>query len=203
MEPAERREVEAPSPFGLASELFLGGLFAAFVVCDIGVCRRALSGESNHLQFAEFYFAEDVPVKDFCQDLVGIAFALAVPRLLYEHAAQLWKGRAHAHHWLGVVAAAAVAATVAVDALVLGPRAAAADEHFFSQEDAERIAPVLAAKLALALVGEAGVEKDDAPPPPHHRLRRARAQVALSLLCLRTYATAAAACGVEVLFSPL
>jgi len=134
---------------------------------------------------------------------VGIAFALAVPRLLYEHAAQLWKGRAHAHHWLGVVAAAAVAATVAVDALVLGPRAAAADEHFFSQEDAERIAPVLAAKLALTLVGEAGVEKDDAPRAPPSRLRRARAQVALSLLCLRTYATAAAACGVEVLFSPL
>lgn len=174
----DRREVEAPSPMGLAGEVGVGVCFLALVVCDLGVCRRAQRGESNDLQFAEFYFAEALPLKTPLQAAVRLLAYFGIPKLLWEHARPLSRGAAHAHHWLGVAAALAVACAAAVDVFVLGPRRAAADVHFFDAADADAFAPPLAALIALAAV-------------------------AVALVVARTAATHAAATGVEVLFSPL
>ena len=176
--PMERREVEAPSPLGLAAEVGVGVCFVVLAVCDLGVVRRARAGESNDLQFAEFYFAQPTPLKAPLQALARALAYAGIPKLLWEHARPLWRGAGYAHHWLGVGAAAFAAATAAVETAVLGPRRVAADAHFFDVVDADALAGPQAAVAVLACV-------------------------AVALVAGRTWAAGAAAAGTEILFSPL
>ena len=82
----------APSAFDLAVPLFLTGLMLAFTLVDLGVCRRALSRESNDVQFAEFYFGEAVPLVSPLRRVVGPSILLLVPKVVLEDLVPICRG---------------------------------------------------------------------------------------------------------------
>ena len=139
----------APSAFDLAVPLFLTGLMLAFTLVDLGVCRRALSRESNDVQFAEFYFGEAVPLVSPLRRVVGPSILLLVPKVVLEDLVPICRGAPYCCHWFGVLSLVIVGALTTLVGAWLGPRMAVANEHFFDVADAEDMGRLYVGVLSL------------------------------------------------------
>ena len=146
---AHARRLEPPSAFDLALPLFVVGLLLAFTLVDLGVCKRALSGESNDVQFAEFYFGEPIPLVSSLKRALGPAVLLLVPKVVAEDVVPLCRGDGYCCHWLGVLALCDVGALATVVGSLLNPRKAVANEHFFDATDAADVARLYWVVFAL------------------------------------------------------
>ena len=152
------KEANAPVPiWELAPSMLLSGIMIAFTMTDLGVCRRATSGEANDLQFAEFYFGTPVPIKSTVFHLIAPSILLLVPKLVMDDIVPLYKGSQRLDHYFGVFVLVMIFALMTTGGASLGPRLEQAGEHFFDKTDAEEVGSILGRILWLAAFTTAGL----------------------------------------------
>ena len=149
---SEKEDKVPASIWELAPPMLLGGILIAFTMTDLGVCRRAMSGEARDLQFAELYFGTPVPIKSTVYHILAPSILLMIPKIVMEDIVPLYKGSKHVHHWVGCFVLVVIFALLTMGGASLGPRLEQAGEHFFNKTDAEEVGSILSKILALAVV---------------------------------------------------